>query len=175
MSIPNTITAGTTLEIPVTLTAYPAPAWSLTLVMRGPGKIDLQAAARNNQHVVSAPADTTSEWAPGRYWYSLRVTDGDRVEEVDAGEMVIAPDLMQADASFDGRDHLRRVLDAIEAVIEGRASKDQERYRIKDRELYRTPVGDLLKLRNTYRNELARKNAAKRGSDLLGRQVRVRF
>lgn len=175
MSIPNTITAGTTIELPITLTAYPAPDWQAILIMRGPTQIDLQSHPRNNQHVLSASAATTSTWTPGKYWYALRVTNGTQIEQVEDGELTIAPDLSQTAAAYDGRDHLERVLDAIEAVIEGRASKDQQMYKINHRELQRTPIGDLLLLRNTYRNELARKRRAARGSSLLGRQIKVRF
>ncbi|MDA3922751.1 MAG: hypothetical protein PF501_19045 [Salinisphaera sp.] len=175
MNIPNTITAGTTLEIPITLTAYPAPTWSLTLMMRGASQIDIRATSKDSQHVLHADPATTAAWLPGRYWYVVRVTDGVNIEQIEEGEATIAPDLATVNIEYDGRGHVRKVLDAIEAVIEGRASKDQERYRIKDRELQRTPVGELLNLRNLYRRELVRQKQAARGSELLGRRVLVRF
>jgi hypothetical protein len=57
----------------------------------------------------------------------------------------------------------------LEAVIEGRASLDQERYRINNRELYRTPMETLIKLRNQYRAEVSRERAKASGKSLLVR------
>ena len=60
-------------------------------------------------------------------------------------------------------------------MIEKRASLDQERYRINNRELYRTPIADLLKLRDLYRAEVRREQAAARGQNPFGATVRVRL
>jgi hypothetical protein len=61
------------------------------------------------------------------------------------------------------------------AVIEGRATRDQERYRINNRELQRTPISDLIRLRDRYREEARRERAAAKGQSLLGRRVLTRF
>ena len=174
--IPSKIVAGLTLEIPVTLTAYPAPDWTLTLVMRGPDAIDLSSTENGTCHQISAAASVTSAWASGSYWYSLRATDGVDVIEIEDGTVEIKPDLVAQDAGYDGRGHVEKVLSAIEAVIEGRATKDQERYRINNRELQRTPISDLITLRDTYRAEARKQRAtASRGNSLLGRRVLTRF
>ena len=55
---------------------------------------------------------------------------------------------------------VQRTLEAIEAVIEKRASIDQERYKINNRELWRTPIPELLVMRDRYRSELRRLKAA---------------
>jgi hypothetical protein len=49
--------------------------------------------------------------------------------------------------------HVEKVLDAIEAVIENRASQDQMSYSIKGTTLSRTPIADLLLLRREYKEE----------------------
>lgn len=175
MTIPQTITAGTTLAFTLALTAYPAPDWVATLILRGPGSVDLGAATDGRLHAFSASAEETAEWAAGDYWYSLRVTDGGEVHEVDTGTLRVLPDLAAADAEFDGRSHAERTLEAIEAVIEGRASKDQDSYRINNRELRRTSISQLLRLRDVYRAEVAREKAKRRGRDTLGRPVLARF
>ena len=74
------------------------------------------------------------------------------------------PDIAQLAAGHDARSHVQRVLDAIEAVLEKRATLDQEQYRINNRELRRTPIADLLKLRDRYRMELQRAKAARNGT-----------
>ena len=53
-------------------------------------------------------------------------------------------------------EHVRRVIDAIEAVIERRATKDQKSYSIDGRSLERTPIDELLLLRDRYRAEWQR-------------------
>jgi hypothetical protein len=173
--LPTEIAAGVTLEIPITLTAYPASGWGMTLVLRGPQAIDLAGTADGDTHVLAADAATTAAWNAGAYWFSLRVTDGTDVVEVDAGELRITPDLASEAAGYDGRSHAQRVLTAIEAVIEGRATRDQERYRINNRELQRTPISDLIRLRDRYREEARRERAAAKGQSLLGRRVLTRF
>lgn len=172
--IPKSTTAGTTLALSLALTAYPAPDWSATLILRGAQSIDLTSQPDGKLHTFTTAADVTASWKPGDYWYSLRVTDGTEVYEVETGTLTVDPDLA-AVSEFDGRTHAERTLQAIEAVIEGRASKDQDSYRINNRELRRTPISQLLKLRDVYRQEVRRLRASRRGKDTLGRQVLARF
>lgn len=174
---PAEIVAGVTLEIPVTLTAYPASAWTLTVALRGMHShaIDLTATADGDTYVIGATAAETAEYHTGLYWYTMRVTDGTDVIEVDSGESTVTADLATVTGSYDGRSHVQRVLDAIEAVIEGRATIDQQSYSIGNRTLARTPIGDLLSLRTKYRDELRREQAAAKGQSLLGRRVLTRF
>ncbi|MEY4055620.1 MAG: hypothetical protein RL519_955 [Pseudomonadota bacterium] len=173
-NLPSSITAGTTFDRTVILTAYPAPDWALRAYLRGPQSIDLEAAAEGHGHRFLAQATDTAGWAAGEYWYSLRATNGGDVVEVESGQITIKPDLAEAGAGHDGRDHLRRVLDAIEAVIERRATIDQERYTSNNRELWRTPIPELLMLRDRYRAEIRRMKAASKGA-LFDQHVRVRF
>lgn len=171
--LPNRINAGLTLDLAVTLTAYPAPDWELVILLRGPGSIDLAAIPDGRQHRISVDAETTAEWEPGDYWFSARAIRGGQVVQVDEGTVTVTPDLATQGAGYDGRRHAEKVLAAIEAVIEGRATQDQQSYTINNRSLQRTPIADLLKLRDRYRAEVARLKKGSRG--LLGRTVRVRF
>ncbi|WP_199222228.1 hypothetical protein [Limnohabitans sp. MMS-10A-192] len=171
---PASTSAGLTFDRPATLTAYPAPDWQLEAVLRGPAQIDLAAEAVANGHRFLVPASETAGWEPGDYWYSVRATSEGTVVEVEAGQITIKPDLAQLDAGHDGRAHVQRVLDAIEAVLEKRATIDQEKYSINNRELWRTPIPDLLILRDRYRSELRRMKAARKGG-LFNQAVRVGF
>lgn len=173
--IPESITAGTTLAFSLALTAYPAPDWSLTLVLRGGQSIDLSSVPDAALHTFAVSAADTGAWLPGDYWYSLRATRGADVHEIDSGSLTVKPDLTALTEVYDGRVHAERVLESIEAVIEGRASKDQDSYRINNRELRRTPISQLLKLRDIYRNEVRRLKAARQGRNTLGRPILARF
>lgn len=174
-TLPAKIGAGLTFDRLLTLTAYPATDWALSVALRGPSSINLTGQAEGTQHRLQAAAATTAGWAPGVYWYTMRATRGAEVVEVESGQLEILPDLAAEGGDFDGRTHAERTLAAIEAVIERRASLDQERYRINNRELYRTPIADLLKLRDLYRAEFRRERAAKCGKSLFGATVRVRL
>jgi hypothetical protein len=172
--LPGTITAGLTLDRVVALDCYPASeGWALYVALRGPDAIDLTATVEDGKHKLRAEAAVTAGWAPGRYSYTARVTKGDDVFQADAGVLEILPDLNSQLPGFDGRTHAERVLDAIEAVLAHRATLDQERYRINNRELYRTPIAELLKLRDTYRAEVQQEQMRARGGKYFGRAVRV--
>ena len=174
-TIPATIGAGLTFDTLLTLPAFPAPEWSLSLMLRGASTIDLAATAENNQHRFRANAAATGAWAPGTYWFSLRATRGDEVVEVESGQLVVTPDMAAAPEGFDGRTPAQIALEAIEAVLAKRATMDQERYRINNRELYRTPIAELIRLRNLYREEVRREQRKGCGQNPFGGVVRVRF
>lgn len=173
--IPPSIAAGLNLDRLVTLVDYPAPAWGLSVVMRGASVIDLVATAEGSLHRLTASAATTAAWLPGSYAYSVRATRGADRFQVEGGSLTITPNLAAAEAGYDGRSQPRRTLDAINAVLEKRASQDQQKYVINNRELWRTPIPDLLMLRDRFAAEVRREDAAARGKSLWGPAVRVRF
>lgn len=173
--LPPTIQAGATFEACAALAAYPAPDWALNAYLRGPSVINLAAAADGAGHKFTQDAATTAGWAAGIYSYVVRASKGGEVFQVEAGTLEIAADLATQAEPGDVRTHAQRTLDAIEAVIEKRATKDQERYTINNRELWRTPIADLLKLRNTYRAEVRSERAKARGKSLWGAAVKVRL
>lgn len=142
--------------------------------MRGPGVIDLVATGILETHTFEAAASVTAAWVVGSYWFEVRASDGSDVVRLAFGETKVAQDMASAPAGYDGRSHAQRVLAAIEAVIEGRASVDQESYSINNRSLSRTPIADLLKLRDRYRSEVNAALALKSGGG-FGRIHRVRF
>ncbi|WOH61914.1 hypothetical protein [Bradyrhizobium sp. BWC-3-1] len=177
--LPAKISAGLTFSKLVTLTCYPATGWQLSLSLRGPSVIDLAGVADGVQHKLEASADTTAAWTPGLYVYSARVSADGVVIEVDAGTVEILADVAQLPAGGDMRSHNRIVLENIRAVIEKRATQDQQRYLISTpngpRELWRTPLKDLLLLEQTYLARVRAEDAAARGGNVFGREVRVRL
>lgn len=173
VSIPVTVTAGLSFKASATAPAYPAPAWALSLLLRGPSVIDLVA---DDTGAFSATAAETADWLPGAYWWEVRASDGTDVERIERGDLVVAADLAAAGANFDGRTDNEKALEAITAVIAKRATIDQERYRINNRELYRTPIKDLIALRGFYARLVASdKRKLGCGRSGWGRPVRVNF
>lgn len=171
---PKEIKAGVSLIATIEAPLHLAPAWSVTAMLRGPSKIDLVATGDGSAHEVKATALTTATWEPGRYAVTIRASNGEDVFELEAGQAEVVADLADLDAGHDPRGHAERTLEAIEAVIEKRATKDQSAYTINGRQLQRTPIADLLAFRTYYRNEVARLKS-KRPRRLLGRQVKARF
>lgn len=170
--LPDRITAGLTLKRNANLLAFLPPVWTLTAILRGPATITLAWAHESTVHHLFVDAGTTAAWLPGEYWYSVRATDGTQVIEVENDSLKIVADLAGDTTPYNGQSHAERVLASIEAVIEQRASRDQERYKINNRELWRTPIADLLKLRDRYKEEVNRTKLTKRGR-MFRQNVRV--
>ena len=84
-------------------------------------------------------ATTTDDVVAGLYTWVAQVAYGGEKFTVDSGVLTVNPDYHTgtSTATYDGRSHARIVLAAIEAVIEGRASIDQEGYEIAGRSLKR--------------------------------------
>lgn len=172
--IPQQFRAGATFTALAHLPPHPANLWRLSAVIRGPSTIDLLADAVGVNHSFNVSAEDTAKWTPGVYWYVLRATQGDQVDEISEGRFVIEPDLTNV-TGYDGRSHNEIVLDNLNAVIEKRATQDQQKYVINNRELWRTPLPELLLFKNQYQAKVNRERRRKAGNREFGRAVNMRF
>jgi hypothetical protein len=170
---PKTIQAGLSLRAEIEAIDYPAPTWSVSAHLRGPASIDIAATGEVELHSFAVTGAETAAYAPGLYMVSVRATDGVDVFELESGQVEILADVASLDAGHDPRVHAEKVLDAIEAVLEGRASKDQQSYTINGRTLVRTSIAELLQLRKTYQDEVAKLKSGGRSRRILRRQVKV--
>jgi hypothetical protein len=173
---PATIAAGDTAKWRRELPDYPASAgWTLTYTLvRAAQRITFTASADGDLHLVNVAASTTTGWAAGSYTWRAQVSKAGEVYTVGTGTVLIRANFTTA---TDGRSHARKVLDAIEAVIEGRASSEVSYYMIGGRQLRYMEPSELMGLRDRYRAEVAREEAAERVSRGLPdqRRVYVRF
>jgi hypothetical protein len=164
---------------------YPSSTWTLKYHL----------ANRTSHYDITATADTlgddtfsititpavTATYVAGFYNWDAYVSKGSGATleryRIDFGTLEVRPNLASLPASYDDRTHVKRTLDAIEAVIEGRATSDQESYTIGNRSLSRIPIAELLKFRSQYalwyQNELAAE-AINNGVG-TGRRVVTRF
>lgn len=151
--------------------------YSLRLATSAATEIEITATASGADFVVEVPSATTAGYTAGRYYWQMYITRNSDAQRALLARGVVDV-LTNEDASAtDPRTHARKVLDAIEAVIENRASKDQEEYAINGRSLKRTPIPELLVLRGKYQAEVLAEERAdriRRGLDAGGR-VLVRF
>lgn len=157
---PTTANAGDTWRWTRTLADYPASAgWALSYTLiNAAAKITINASASGDDHAVTVSAATTAGYAAGSYDWRARVSRAGEVYTVGEGRITMRNAF--GGATFDARSHARKTLEAIEAVIEGRASSEVSYYMIGNRQLrYMTPA-ELLTLRDKYRAEVAREDAA---------------
>ena len=163
------------------LTDYPATSYSLSYKARlensGSTVISISASADGTNYLVSIAGATTGAYTVGLYHYDAYITKTSTSERirVDYGRFEVIPDLSSSTA--DPRTHAKIVLDAIESVIEGRASQDQMSYSIAGRSLSRMSVDDLLTFRNRYKAEVINEERKLRVKEGLGHDgiIRARF
>ncbi len=182
----NIIVAGDTLELDLSYSDYsPADDWLIWIALRGNLKlIDIKTGGTGvtivtttGRYVITVTAAGTAAYAAADYKYAVymykgspTITERHLVEE---GTVTVKPNLSAMTSSSDSRSHVKKVLDAIEAVLENRASRDQMSYTIAGRSLGRMPVGDLLKLRDRYRYEYAAELKAEKIAQGIGGNSRV--
>lgn len=171
--LPTKIQAGENFVASVDLPAY-SNGWVVRLSLRGPSSVDIDATQTGSAFVFAASAAETAAWVAGEYSWFVRAIKGDDAFGVAQCRVTVLPDLATAAAGHDARSEYRKALDAIEAVLAKRATMDQERYRINNRELYRTPIGDLLKLRAFYAQKV-REECCTNGGAGRFRDIRVGF
>lgn len=180
----DSLVVGDTWDWTTAVDGYPATdGWTLKyrVIPRAAGvgaAFTLTAATASDgtsYRVTQSPAQTGAFTAADYTWKAWVEKTGARVQ-IDDGLVTLQPDPASATSS-DARSQVRQVYDAISAVILGRASKDQEEYSIGGRSLKRTPMADLLVLRDRYKTEVENEIAAENIADGLGnpRTFGVRF
>jgi len=156
----------------------PTDGWVLTYRLVGsPGTVSFTSTNDNGAHLFSVASATTAAWASGFYEWTAFVSKGTERFTLDEGTITILAN-PATETAADKRSHARKVLDAIRAVLEGRASKDQESYSINGRTLNRTPVRDLIELERVYAARVAReerRNKAKHGLGSTSQTIKVRL
>ena len=160
---PGIITAGDTITWLRSLPGYPATGgWALHYALRGLAAIDIAASADGDNHLVSVIPATSAEYTDGIYTVQGYVTNGTDRITVFSDTITIKPDLVSAVAGYDGRSHVKRVLDSIEAVIEGRASKGDQQLTIDGTTLIKMTATELLQLRTRYKTEYRKEQRSAR-------------
>lgn len=179
---PAQITAGDTVKWTKTITAYPADLYALNyrlIPASGGTPIELAASADGTDHSIAISAADSAEYDSGDYrWYSyvIDLATNEERYSLESGALVIAPN-PAADSASDLRSHARKVLAAIEALLEGQASVAQEEIEVDGDKLKNRSVTDLLALRSFYVQEAAREAQAEKLTNGLQTNniIRTRF
>jgi hypothetical protein len=135
----------------------------------------LTATESGDEYIIST--SSTSSYAKGNYnWisYITRSSDSARIK-LEEGFVEIQDNYATTSASV--RSHAKKVLDAIEAVIENRATMDQQSMSIAGRSLSRMSINELLTFRDRYKSEYLRevKRARIKNGRGSGNTIKVNF
>lgn len=176
---PEQFRAGDTIKWKRSLSDYKASeSWVLKYAFRGtPGVIDITSSASGDDHLVNEVAATTAAYSPGIFDVIGFVEKGNDRHTVFTSRIEVQPDLEAAGSSADYRSHVKKVLDAIEAVLENRATKEIEESTIEGVAIKRIPHDTLLSMRSRYLTYYRQEQAAEKlklgmGS---GRTIFTRF
>ena len=137
----------------------------------------ITATESNDNYFIEVDSSVTANYSVSEYkWdaYITRTSDSERVR-VDFGRTKLVENL--ATSTADLRSHAKKVLDAIEAVIENRASMDQSSMSIAGRSLSRMTIDELLVFRDRYNAEYLRevKRDRVRNKKPSGNEILVSF
>lgn len=150
LTTPAQVIAGDTWQWSREWSDYPAPTWTLTYFFQNlKQNFSLTASASSSAHLITETATNSAQRAAGTYSYFARVTDGTSVVTVETGEIEVRPD-PAASVAQDYRTSSRRILDAIDATLFGKATADQQSVVVGGRQISRIPIPDLTKLREYY-------------------------
>lgn len=173
---PATLLAGDTAKWLKTLAEFPASeAWVLTYTLvSAAARITFAASSSGDDYLVNVSAATTAAWASGAYEWRAQVSKSGEVFTVATGTIAVQPSFASA---VDNRSHARKALSNIEAYLENSANLTASMYEIAGRKLQRISLPELLALRDKYKGEVAREDAAANVARGLPdkRRVMVRF
>jgi hypothetical protein len=157
---PRQITPGETLEWTKSFDDFPADEWTVTYYFRGAGPgfdaVGTPDEADELDHAFTVPSTTSDDTSAGRYNFQAWAVKDTEKHLVDQGETEVLPSLaaLAVGTNYDGRSTEKRILDAIDAIMAGKATLDQQEYMIgaagAQRMLRRIEPTQLLELRKYY-------------------------
>lgn len=167
--------AGTNLKKTISGGDYPASdSWTGKLHIVGTTAYEITATADGDDYLVNADGTVTAGYSSGYYSWAFIVTKGNDTHVLQEGIIEISAAVT---VTGDQRSHVKKMLDSIEATLEGRAASDVLEYEIEGRKLKKTPVHELIRLRSHYRHlykqELAANKIAR--GESVSSDIRVRF
>lgn len=164
--MPASMIAGDSLRVAIPVGDYPSSAgWAVSLVLQalaGGALVTAEGVEEGGEWLLALTSSASANLAPGPFRYSISASsDGDR-QTIDIGQVEVRPN--PAKPGADQRSPARRALDAIDAVLEGRAGSEDARFTFADgRELWKVPHPELLSLRTHYARIVAREATKGRG------------
>ncbi|MCU0589869.1 MAG: hypothetical protein MUC33_01395 [Desulfobacterales bacterium] len=166
------------LSIPTGEVPKASAGWALTYSLVKSGvRIALTSTPSGDDFLVSLAAATTAGYSPGVYRWQAYVTKTTERYMVGSGTIEILANFAAASSGYDARSHVKKVLDALEAKLEGRASKDQEQMVVGGQVVGMMPIARLLEWYSRYKQAYEQEQAAENVAKGLGtgKNIFVRF
>lgn len=156
---------------------YPATSWALKYYFRGPCQATVTATADGANFAITVTAATTAAWNEGIYWWAAQVSKGSEAYTVTTGQLYVKKNFAAADVDFDGRSHVKKTLDNLEATIERLSAEDLTQYSIAQRQAVRHRLLELGQMRDSYAAQYAAEIAKAKSDQGLspGRKILARF
>lgn len=153
VELPRRITIGDTVTWDESLSDYPASAsWVVIYSFTGPtAQFASTHAVVGDDHRITID---TADLEEGHYQYSKKVTDTSETFTLETGICDVDPDLSADEAGVDRRAYAEITLENIEAVLQGKATKDQSSYSLNGRALSRYSIAELNEWRAQLRSEV---------------------
>lgn len=127
---PITATAGDTITWEKSFSNYPASdGWMLSYAFvneDGQFLVDgSKVVADDDDFVVTIPSTDSKDYSPGDYQWQAYVTKSGERFQVGSGTSTVKPDFATQTTGYDARSIVKKTLDALEATLLKKASKDQ--------------------------------------------------
>lgn len=153
----------------------PADGWVLSYLFSSRGGTFSASSTDNGDgsHLVTLTAAATADYVPERYQWQAYVTLGVERHTVGWGETEVLAGL-DGRPPADTRSTARRLLDAVEAALESRASTDQLSYSVGGVSLSRMSLADMIAARSRLQAEVLREKQAERIARGLGHSGNIR-
>jgi hypothetical protein len=182
-AVPTSVYAGDTVLFSVGLDDYKASDnWDITFDFRAKDGTAITFTSVDDtvdasRHYVSLAPATTATWIPGDYIGVGRAIKSSQKVTVWKGALTVEPELNSQTDNFDTRSHARKCLDAIEAVLEGKATRDVLNTTIAGQSIGRLTPDQLISFRAYYRAEVQAEEiaAAIANGEATGKDVLIRF
>jgi hypothetical protein len=182
--VPAEIAIGETLEFEKDFEDFPADEWTVTYYFRGAGPgFNVAGTADGTTHVFTVAAATSATMVAGRYDYQAFAVKDDEKHLVDEGSTTAKASLalLNTTETYDGRSPAKKILDAIDALMQGKATLDQQSYLIatgvpgftSQRQAERIPPSELLELRKYYAGLVRSENRRQSGRSF--RTIYIQF
>lgn len=148
---------GEWLDIQLSFIDYPSSQYTLSYIFVGDTSQHEIVCTQNADNTFQLESEVVGD--PGEYKFQAVATDSlSHKFYVDSGSVTYEINYATLTTGQDNRSHVKKVLDALEAMIEGKATSDQIYYMIEGRALSRIPPDQLMmwyeKYKHMYEQEL---------------------
>ena len=171
---PQKFRAGDTVRWQKAFDDYPSSEWTLQYdIYNSNNYYTVDAIAQpDNSFLIEIPSTQSATYSKGEYKWVARVKKGTEVYTVGTGTLTILPNITSA---TDDRSHIKKVLDALEKALEGRASRTDLEYWLGDKRIRNMTHTEIYSAWRRYKMLYEQELQAEQLGKATGRNVKVRF